>query len=124
MKQKNKLIKILKKRINSFKYAIEGFCQSFKTERNMKIHIIIMIIVIIAGILLKINIQEWITCIICFVLVVGGELFNTAIETVVDIVMPEKNEKAKLAKDISAGAVLALAIGALIIGLLIFIPKL
>lgn len=118
-KKRNLIIKM----INSFKYAIEGICTSFKTERNMKIHALIMILVIILGILFKINKQEWITCIICFSLVIGGELFNTAIETVVDIIMPEKNDKAKLAKDISAGAVLVLAIGAAIVGLLIFIPK-
>ena len=56
-------------------------------------------------------------------LVISGELFNTAIETVVDMVSPNINEKAKLAKDISAAGVLVLAIGAFIIGLLIFIPK-
>ena len=121
---KKKVIEKIQKRINSFKYAIEGIISSFKTERNMKIHVIVMILVIVLGILLKINIQEWITCTICFVTVIGGELFNTSIETVVDIVMPTKNEKAKLAKDISAGAVLVLAIGSAIIGLLIFIPKL
>lgn len=117
--KRNLIVKI----INSFKYAINGLCSSFKTERNMKIHVIVMILVIILGILFKINRQEWITCIICFSLVIGGELFNTAIENVVDIIMPEKNDKAKLAKDISAGAVLVLAIGAAIVGLLIFIPK-
>lgn len=117
-----RLLKV-KKIVNSFKYAFEGFVSSFKTEKNMKIHIIIMILVIIAGILLKINKYEWIICIICFALVIGGELFNTVIETVVDMVMPYKNEKAKLAKDISASGVLVLAIGAAIIGLIIFIPK-
>lgn len=90
----------------------------------MKIHIIIMILVIIAGILLKINKYEWIICIICFSIVIAGELFNTAIETVVDMLMPHRNENAKLAKDIAASGVLVLAIGAVIIGLIIFIPKL
>ena len=119
-----RMIKVkTKKMVNSFKYAFEGFISSFKTERNMKIHIIIMILVIIAGILLKINKYEWIICIICFAIVIGGELFNTAIETVVDIVMPYKNEKAKIAKDISASGVLVFAIGSAIIGLIIFIPK-
>lgn len=61
-----------------------------------------MILVIMVGILLKINKYEWMICIICFSIVIGGELFNTAIETVVDIVMPHKNEKAKLAKDVAA----------------------
>lgn len=113
----------MKKIRNSFKYAIEGIWTSFKTERNMKIHIFIMILVIIAGIILKINKSEWIICIILFAIVIGSELFNTSIETIVDMVMPEKNEKAKIAKDVSAGAVLVVAIGATIIGLVIFVPR-
>ena len=113
----------MKKIRNSFKYAIEGIWTSFKTERNMKIHIFIMILAIIAGIILKINKSEWIICIILFAIVIGSELFNTSIETIVDMVMPEKNEKAKIAKDVSAGAVLVVAIGAAIIGLVIFVTR-
>ena len=113
-----------KKIINSFKYAIEGFISSFKTERNMKIHILAMIVVVLLGIYLKLNVMEW--CVIATIisLVIASELFNTAIETIVDMVSPEKNPKAKLAKDISAAAVLALAIGAIVIGIIIFTPKL
>lgn len=109
--------------VNSFKYAFEGVVSAFKTERNMKIHTAIMFLVIIAGILFKINRYEWIMCIICFAIVIGGELCNTAIEIVVDMVMPYKNEKAKAAKDIAASAVLVLAICAAVIGLIIFVPK-
>ena len=124
MKSKKNEIKVKSKKIiNSFKYAIQGILTSFKTERNMKIHICIMILVIIVGILFEINKYEWIICVICFAIVIGGELFNTAIETVLDIVMPYKNEKAKLAKDVSAGAVLVLAMGAAIVGFIIFMPK-
>ena len=123
MNEKKKFEIKSKKLMNSFKYAIQGILSSFKNERNMKIHVFIMILVISAGIILKINKYEWIVCILCFAIVIGGELFNTAIETVVDMVMPYKNEKAKLAKDVSAGAVLILAMGAAICGLIIFVPK-
>ncbi len=125
MKTRSKrIIKVKTKKIaNSFKYAFQGFISSFKAERNMKIHIFIMLLVIIVGIVLDINKYEWIICFFCFALVIGGELFNTAIETVVDIITPYKNEKAKLAKDISASAVLVFAIGSSIIGLIIFVPK-
>ncbi|MBE6155036.1 MAG: diacylglycerol kinase family protein [Firmicutes bacterium] len=109
--------------INSFKYAIEGIISSFKSERNMKIHLLFLMLVVICGFILNISILEWIICIILFGLVIASELFNTAIETVVDLVMPDKNKKAKLAKDISAGAVLIIAISAAIIGLIIFVPK-
>ena len=100
IKEKSSIMKN-KKMINSFKNAFNGMIVSFKQERNMKIHI----------------------CIICFALVIGGELFNTAIEIIVDIAMPNFNEKAKKAKDISAGAVLVLAIASAIIGFIIFVPK-
>ena len=67
--------------------------------------------------------MEWIVCICLFALVIGGELFNTAIEIVVDLAMPKINDNAKKSKDIAAGGVLVLVIGSAIIGLIIFIPK-
>lgn len=112
-----------KKLINSFKYAGEGIVSSFKTERNMKIHIFIMLAVILLGVLLELSAIEWIICVLLFAIVISAELFNTALETIVDMVMPEKNDKAKLAKDVSAGAVLVTAIGAAIVGMIVFIPK-
>lgn len=125
MNLKNKrIIKVKTKKLaNSFKYAGQGFKASFKSERNMKIHMAIMALVIFAGILLKISNNEWIICVICFTIVISGELFNTAIETAIDMIMPYKNEKAKIAKDISASGVLILAIGSAIVGLIIFVPK-
>ena len=107
----------------SFKYAFTGIISSIKKERNMKIHISIMTIVMLLGIILKIQKIEWIICIILFGLVISLEMINTSIEIVVDMVMPNKNENAKNAKDISAGAVLIVAITSLTIGLIIFIPK-
>lgn len=109
--------------INSFKYAFCGIISAFKTEKNMKIHVLAMILVIIAGIFLKISKIEWIICIMLFGLVISSELINTAIETVVDMITLEKNDKAKLAKDVSAGSVLVIAIISAIIGCIIFIPK-
>lgn len=108
---------------NSFKYAFEGIKTTFQTEKNMKIHIAIMIFVIILGFLLKISSLEWIACLILFALVISAEMFNTVIETTVDLITKEKNELAKKAKDIAAGAVLVTAIFSAIIGLIIFVPK-
>lgn len=112
-----------KKLINSFKYAFKGIGSSLKSERNMKIHFAMMVLVIIAGIFLNISIWEWITCFILFGLVISLEMVNTAIEIVVDMVSPEYNLKAGHVKDIAAGAVLVNAIAAFIVGLLIFLPK-
>lgn len=106
-----------------FKYAFNGIFETIKNERNIKVHIFIMFLVIILGFFLKISILEWFICIILFAIVISGELFNTAIENIVDNLMPEKNEFARIAKDASAGAVLVLAIGSAIIGIIIFIPK-
>lgn len=116
----NKEVNKFRKLINSFKYAIEGIKTSIKSEQNLKIHIVIMIFVIIAGIVFKISKFEWIICIILFGLVISLELVNTAIENVVDLVTIEKNPKAKIAKDVAAGAVLILAIISAIIGIMIF----
>lgn len=117
------MISKFKRFLLSFKYALEGIFNTIKTERNMRIHITIMILVIVLGFILNITILEWIICIILFSLVIACELLNTAIENVVDIIMPQKNDKAKIAKDASAGAVLILAIASAIIGLIIFAPK-
>ena len=111
------------KLINSFKYAITGIFTAFKTEQNMKIHLLITILVIIFAIVFKITKLEWTLCIIAIAIVFMAELFNTAIETIVDMITQEKNEKAKIAKDVSAGAVLISAIGAAIVGNIIFLPK-
>lgn len=107
----------------SFKYAFEGILTSLKAERNMKIHFTIMIFVIILGIILKISKIEWIICIVLFGFVISLELVNTAIENTVDLITQEKNPKAKIAKDVAAGAVLISAITAAVIGLIIFVPK-
>ena len=91
--------------------------------KSLKIHVFMMILVIVCGFLMKINYLEWIACIVCFALVIGFEMLNTAIENAVDLAMPEIHEKAKLAKDVSAGAVLFVSICSVVIGIIIFLPK-
>ena len=110
--------------INSFKHALAGLKSAFKTERNLKIHVTVATIVVILGIILKLNLWEWIICISWFAIVIGGELFNTAIEITVNLAMPQIHNDAKRAKDISAGGVLIFAIGSAIIGFIVFVPKL
>ena len=113
----------MKKRLQSFGYAFRGIYSVFGTEANMKIHIGISLLVIICGIAFNISITEWMFCLLCIGLVVGAEMFNTAIENVVDLASPELHPLAGKAKDIAAGAVLICAIISVIIGLLIFVPK-
>lgn len=108
----------------SFYHAFCGIIENIIKERNLRIHVTIMLCVILAGLLLKISLLEWIICMILFGMVISLELVNTAIETTIDIYVDKFNEKAKHAKDTSAGAVLVAAIIAAIIGIIIFLPKL
>lgn len=112
-----------KKLINSFKYAFKGIISALLSERNMKIHVNIMALVIIFGLILNISVGEWFVCIICFAIVISAEIFNTALEQMVDIAMPEKDPRAKFVKDVAAGGVLVTAIASAVIGLIIFVPK-
>lgn len=126
MRNNNKKASMDKKNsiFSSFKCAFCGIITALKKERNIKIHFVAMFIVIVLGFLLKISQIEWIVCLILFALVIGAELINSAIESTVDLAMPDIHEKAKFAKDVAAGAVLFIAIVSLIIGIIIFMPKL
>lgn len=109
--------------VKSFYYAFSGIILGFKQERNMQVHFFIMIFVIIFGVLLKISLTEWMICLILFGLVISLEYVNTAIESTVDCATTKYHPKAKIAKDTSAAAVLIAAIISVIVGLMIFIPK-
>lgn len=113
----------IKRLFKSFKYAAQGIIYAFKYEQNIIVHSIITALVIILGIKLKISHYEWLICFILFGLVIATELINTSIEAIVDLICPEKNPLAKIAKDTSSAAVLVFASVAAIAGLIIFIPK-
>lgn len=113
----------MKRFINSFKYAFRGIFRTIKEEKNIKIHILAVIVVIIMGVIYKISTTEWIICLILFGLVISSEIINTSIERTVDLVSKEKSDLAEMAKDAAAGAVLVNAIVAAIIAGIIWIPK-
>ena len=113
-----------KKQIRSFGYAWKGLRQCIGKEQNLSFHLITTIIVIGAGVLFDITRMEWMIIILCIGMVVTAELFNTAIERLVDLVSPERHPIAGQVKDIAAGAVLVCAVAAAIIGGIIFIPYL
>ena len=114
----------MKKRIQSFGYAGRGVWLAISTEANMKIHLAVAVLVVMAGFFFQISATEWMACLLCFGLVFTTEMINTAIENVVDLASPNRHELARNAKDVAAGAVLISAIISAIVGLLIFIPKL
>lgn len=113
-----------KKQLRSFSYAWQGILSCVGKEQNLSFHLIATVIVIIAGFVLGITRTEWTVIILCIGIVIAAELFNTAIEKLVDLVSPERHPIAGQVKDIAAGAVLVCAVAAAIIGLLIFVPYL
>lgn len=114
----------ISKLIKSFGYAFKGLVAAVRSEQNLQVHLIAVVMVTIAGLMLEVSVTEWLVLVICFGMVISAELFNSAIEQLVDLVSPEYNARAGMIKDIAAGAVLVLAIAAVIIGCFIFIPKL
>lgn len=108
----------------SFQYAFQGIGHALRTQANLRIHIVISIAVVIVGLWLRISPVEWAILIVTMMIVLSAELFNTALEATVDRISAESHPLAKIAKDAAAGAVLITAIGAVIVGLLIFGPKL
>jgi len=114
----------MKKFIRGFGYAFKGIWHAATTQLNFRVHLVAALVALFAGYTLDISSNEWLWVAICIGAVLAAELFNTAIEFLTDLVSPEYNKKAGQVKDMAAGAVLITAITALIIGLIIFLPKL
>ena len=115
---------MLKERIESFKYAFKGIFLLFKSEIHAKFHLIFAIIAISMAFYLRVSKTEWMLIIFSITSVLSAEAFNTALEEITNLVSPERHPIAGRVKDLAAGAVLISAIGAAIIGLIIFLPKL
>jgi diacylglycerol kinase len=108
----------------SFKYALKGLVVALKEERNFKIMILVFALVIGAGIVFKITLSEWISLLLISGVILVAELFNSTIETIVDLISPEFHPLAQRIKDMSAAAVLVGSIFSVVIGALIFLPYL
>ena len=110
--------------IVSFRYAFAGIRYLLWTQRNAKIHCAIGVLAVALGLLLRIGQAEWLALVLVIALVLLTEGFNTAIEAAVDVASPDYHPLAKIAKDVSAGTVLLAAIAAVVVGLIIFLPRL
>ena len=108
--------------IKSFVYAIEGISHALKDNRNLRIHFGVGAIVIFAGIFFKANPFEMGVLGIMIMLVIMAEMINTAIEEMVDLIVSEHRQQAKIAKDVAAGMVLVAVVGSVIAGIFIFAP--
>ncbi len=113
----------MKKFFNGFNFAFKGLKYTFKTQLNFRVHCFVALIITGLCFYLDLSTAEWLWIIAAIVLVLMAELANTAMETLVDLVSPEYNFKAGIVKDIAAGMVLIAAFMALIVGILILLPK-
>lgn len=111
-------------RIRSFTYALTGVTTLLREQQNAWVHLLATLLVIGLGMWFSVSATEWSLIIMAIVLVWMSEALNTAIELVCDRVSTEFHPLVKKAKDIAAGAVLVTAVGAAIIGLIIFLPYL
>jgi len=103
----------------SFRFAFAGIWHTLHSQRNAKIHTAITIAVLLLGGWLRLPARDWAILVLTIGVVFAAEIMNTAIEALVDLVSPEFHPLAKVAKDAAAGAVLALAVAAVFVGLLL-----
>lgn len=113
-----------KKVVDSFNYAIEGIIYAVRTQRNMRIHMIVTLFILMACFFYNLSKDEILILTLSITLVVFAELINTAIECTIDIISNYYHPLAKIAKNTAAGAVLVTAINAIFVGYLIFWDKL
>lgn len=113
----------LLKHHTSFKNAISGIVWIVKTQHNFQVHLLLAILAFLLGILLSVSRFEMLLILTTIFFGIVAEMINTALEAITDLVTIEWRKEAKIAKDVSAGMMLVVALGALIIGLYIFIPK-
>ena len=104
----------------SFLFAIQGFRTAVVTERNIKVMLGVGAAAVVAGAVVGLDALSWAIVLLCCAVVIMAELFNTAIETVVDLVSPEFHPLAGRAKDIAAAAVWVLSVIVAVVGVLVF----
>ena len=118
------LPRALLRRVRSFQFAFEGWWYVLRTQPNAWIHAVITTAVVLLAFWLRLPRRDWAILILTFMVVWMAEFANTALEALVDMVMPDPHPLAKVTKDVAAAAVLLSAVGAVLIGLLILGPPL
>jgi diacylglycerol kinase len=110
-------------RINSTNHAWRGFVLFIKATPNVRMHFFFLVLVLVLGVLLKISPVEWALVVVAIGFVLIDEGFNTAIEIDIDLTSPDYHPYARDTKDVAAGSVL-MAVGiAVLVGIIIFLPK-
>ncbi len=108
----------------SLSNALNGLWWSLTTQPNFRIHFLLALVAIIMGLYVGLSPQEWTLLTFTIFWGLSGEMINTAIEAVADLVTTEWRKEAKIAKDVSAGMMLTIAIGTIVIASLLLLPKL
>lgn len=122
-KQKGKKINPIIDIFNKFKYSFQGMAYCFTHETSFIFETVAMVILVVLGIILDISFMEWIFSILSLLLVMEVEFLNTAIEATVDMVTDKFHPLAKIAKDCGSAATCMASFMALIVNLIIFVPK-
>ncbi len=104
--------------LESLNCAIDGILWVVRTQRNMRYHFLVAVLILLAAILLRVSAPELIFMVFAIILVFFAEMINTAFEVLVDLVSPDYHPLARRAKDVAAGAVMVAAVGAVLIGYL------
>ena len=112
----------LRKWIKSANFAIEGILHAAKTQRHLRYHFYSAAVVLLASYILGVSRTEFLIISLSVIAVLLAEMLNTAIEAIVDIISTEHNEKARIVKDIAAGAVFVTAFGVAVVGYIILFP--
>lgn len=108
--------------IKSFGYALKGVKFAVSNNQNLRIHIAMAVLVILASLFFEINAFEMGILGVTILLVFSAEMINTSIEEMTDLITLEHRKEAEIAKDVAAGMVLVVTCGAVIVGILIFLP--
>jgi diacylglycerol kinase (ATP) len=106
--------------VDSFRYALDGILHGFRAQRHMRFHFIVAVLALLAGVVYGLTRAELLVLLFSIALVLIAEMFNTAVEAVVDLVTQTYHPLAKHAKDVAAGAVLVAALNAIVVGLILF----
>lgn len=112
----------LRKRIKSFSYAFAGIRVLLREEHNARIHLVAAVAAVAAGFLFGITPGQWTAVVIVIAMVFSAEAVNSAIERTADFVKEERDDRKRDIKDLAAGAVLICAIGAAVVGIIVFLP--
>jgi diacylglycerol kinase (ATP) len=110
-------------RLAAFANALRGTRVFFAGQASARIHLVASVVVVALGLGLHVSTGEWLALVLAMALVLTAEALNTALELAVDLASPDWHALARDAKDVAAAAVLLASLGALVVGLLVFVPK-